>query len=203
VVEGCLFEGIGRDATVSERGAGGEALHAGAGIHDTRVANNEFRNNLNQSISWFQIQGVTGPSVIERNMVTNSGTMPGYGGSGSWHAVGILIGRAWMCTCSTTALTAPATRACCWAATAMRSSTTSSTTPCPRSTTVRASTPTVRRSTIRHNIILDAKGGMEPSGTWPDISHGIWLEFLGQYHDSINRRQHLRRLRRGRHLPDQ
>ncbi len=118
-VEGCLFEGIGRDATVSERGAGGVALGVYGDAGGTRIADNELRDNLNTGIGWWQARGEAEPSVIEHNTVAESGTVPGYGGSGSWHAVGILIATGVdVHVCGTTWSTAPATRACCWAATA-------------------------------------------------------------------------------------
>ena len=41
------------------------------------------------------------------------------------------------------------------------------------------------RSTIRYNIILDTRGGMESSGSWGNIAHGIWPEFLREYRESI------------------
>jgi parallel beta-helix repeat protein len=41
------------------------------------------------------------------------------------------------------------------------------------------------RSTIRYNVIRDTRGGLESSGSWPNIAHGIWPEFLGEYRENI------------------
>ena len=111
--------------------------------------------------------------------------MPGYGGSGSWHAVGILIGRGVDVHVQYNRIDGTG-----YAGVLLGSDGNT-----VEYNVIRNAMSTMNdgggiytncsRSTIRHNIILDAKGGMEPSGTWPDISHGIWLEFLGQYHDSI------------------
>jgi len=185
VVEGCLFEGIGRDATVSERGAGGAGLNAVRSVREARVRNNEFRNNLNHSIAWWQDPQSPGSSVIEHNTVVNSGTVPGYGGSGSWHAVGILIGRGANVHVRYNRIDG----------TGYAGILLGSDGNVAEYNVIRNAMSTLNdgagiytncsRSTIRHNIILDVRGGMESSGTWPNISHGIWLEFLGNYRESI------------------
>ena len=185
VVEGCLFEDIGRDGTVSERGAGGAALAATGDLQGTRVAHNELRNNLNIGISWWQQRGQAAPSVIEHNTVVNSGTVPGYGGSGSWHAVGILVGAGVDVHVEHNVVDGAG-----YAGVLLGSDGNT-----VEFNLIRNAMATLNDgagiycncslSTIRHNIILDCKGGMESSGTWPDISHGIWLEFLRQYHDSV------------------
>ncbi len=41
------------------------------------------------------------------------------------------------------------------------------------------------RSTIRNNIIQNTKGGMESSGPWAVLAHGIWPEFLGDFKESV------------------
>ncbi len=185
VVERCLFEGIGRDATLSERGAGGAGLHAASGVRDARVRHNEFRDNLNHSIAWWQNPQGPGSSVIEHNVIVNSGTVPGYGGSGSWHAVGILIGRGANVHVRHNRIDGTG-----YAGILLGSDGNAA-----EYNAIRNAMSTLNdgagiytncsRSIIRHNVILDAKGGMESSGTWPNISHGIWLEFLGEYRESI------------------
>jgi len=185
VVEGCRFESIGRDATPGERSAGGAALHAVASIHDTRVRYNEFRNNLNHSIAWWQGPEGAGVSVIEHNVILNSGVVPGYGGSGAWHAVGILIGRGTNVQVRNNRIDGTG-----YAGILLGSDGNSA-----EYNFIRNAMATLNdgagiytncsRSTIRHNIILDVKGGMESSGTWPNISHGIWLEFLRNYRESV------------------
>ncbi|MCK4374976.1 MAG: right-handed parallel beta-helix repeat-containing protein, partial [Candidatus Brocadiae bacterium] len=184
-VEHCLFEGIGRDATVSEGGAGGGALRAERGVRDAQVRHNEFRDNLNHSINWWQDPQAPGSSIIEHNSVVNSGTVPGYGGSGSWHAVGILIGRGANVHVRYNRIDG----------TGYAGILLGSDGNVAEYNVIRSAMSTLNdgagiytncsRSTIRHNIILDAKGGMESSGTWANISHGIWLEFLREYRESV------------------
>jgi parallel beta-helix repeat protein len=185
VVENCLFESIGRDATVGERGAGGAGLNAVPSVREARVRHSEFRSNLNHSIAWWQDPQSPGSSVIEHNTIVNSGTVPGYGGSGSWHAVGILIGRGANVHVRYNRIDG----------TGYAGILLGSDGNVAEYNVIRNAMSTLNdgagiytncsRSTIRHNIILDAKGGMESSGTWPNISHGIWLEFLGNYRESI------------------
>ncbi len=185
VVEHCAFESIGRDAPVSEHGAGGAALSALRGVRETAIRDNEFRNNLNHSIQWWQNRDAQGDSVIERNTIEHSGTVPAYGGSGSWHAVGILIG-----TGANVHITHNRIDGTGYAGILLGTAGNFA-----EYNVIRNAMATLNdgagiytncsRSTIRHNIILDAKGGMESSGSWPDISHGIWLEFLGNYRESV------------------
>lgn len=185
VVESCLFEHIGRDATVSERGAGGAALRARPTVRDARVWHNEFRHNLNNSIVWWQDTEGQGSSIVEQNTIVESGTVPGYGGSGSWHAVGILIGRGVNVHVRHNRIEGTG-----YAGILLGSDGNAA-----EYNFIRNAMSTLNdgagiytncsRSSIRHNIILDTKGGMESSGSWPNISHGIWLEFLGEYRDSV------------------
>ncbi len=184
-VEHCLFEGIGRDATVSERGAGGGALRAERGVLDAQVRHNEFRDNLNHSIDWWQDPDAQGSSVIEHNTVVNSGTVPGYGGSGSWHAVGILIGSGADVRVRHNRIDGTG-----YAGILLGSDDNAA-----EYNVIRNAMSTLNdgagiytncsRSTIRNNVILDTKGGMKSSGTWQNISHGIWLEFLREYRESV------------------
>ncbi len=185
VVQHCRFEGIGRDAKVSEGGAGGAALQAARAVKNARISHNTFENNFNLAITWEQDHNASGSSVIERNVVRNTGVVAGYGGSGSWHAVairiatgrnvhvqynrientgyaGILLGTEGNFAEYNVIVNAMATL----------NDGAGIYTNCSR-------------STIRHNIILDCKGGMESSGSWANISHGIWPEFLRDYRESI------------------
>jgi parallel beta-helix repeat protein len=185
VVEDCLFEGIGCDATVSERRRGGGALRAAPGVRGARISRNEFRGNLNHSVEWWQDRDAPGTSVIERNLVLESGTVPGYGGSGSWHAVGILIGRG-----ADVHVRHNRIEGTGYAGILLGSDGN-----VVENNVIRRAMSTLNdgagiytncsRSTIRRNVILDTVGGMESSGSWANISHGIWLEFLGPYRESV------------------
>jgi parallel beta helix pectate lyase-like protein len=185
VVEHCLFEGIGRDALVSERAAGGGALRARPNTDNARVMHNVFRDNLNVGIAWGADNDATGSSVIERNVVDRTGVVAGYGGSGSWHGVGILIstGRNVRVQYNRVHLTG-------YAGILLGSDGNFA-----EYNVISRAMETMNdgggiytncsRSTIRHNIILDVRGGMESSGSWPNIAHGIWPEFLKDYRESV------------------
>ena len=184
-VESCLFEGIGRDAPVSGRGAGGGALHALAGTADTTLRNNEFRDNLNNSIEWWQGRDATGTCVIEQNTVVNSGTVPGYGGSGSWHGVGILIGRGVDVRVRHNRIDGTGYAGILLGSDGNTAEYNVITNAMSTMNDGAGIYTNCSRSTIRHNVILHTNGGMESSGTWQNISHGIWMEFLREYHDSV------------------
>ncbi len=185
VVERCLFDSIGQDAVVSQRNRGGSALHVTWSTTSGRIGHCEFRNNLNNSLTWWQNPEAQGSSVIEHNTVIESGTVAGYGGSGSWHGVGILIGRGRNVRVQYNHIEGTG-----YAGILLGSDGNFA-----EYNVIRRAMSTMNdgaaiytncsRSTIRHNIILDTRGGMASSGDWANISHGIWLEFLGEYHHSI------------------
>ncbi len=185
VVQYCEFEGIGRDAKVSEGGEGGAALRADQGVQKTRISHNIFRNNFNLGIRWWQNPEDTTSSVIERNLVQNTGIVPGYGGSGSWHAVAILIGRGRGVHVQHNRIESSGYVGILFGSEGNFA----------EYNIIKNAMATLNdgggiytncsRSTIRYNIILDTKGGMESSGSWPNISHGIWPEFLREYRESI------------------
>ncbi len=185
VVQYCEFEGIGRDAKVSERSAGGSALYAERNVRNTRVSHNTFQNNFNNAINWWQDEQDTTSSVIERNTVKNTGVVQGYGGSGSWHAVAILIGRGRHVHVQYNRIEKSGYVGILFGSEGNFA----------EYNIIKNAMATLNdgggiytncsRSTIRYNIILDTRGGMESSGSWANISHGIWPEFLQEYRESI------------------
>lgn len=185
VVQYCEFENIGRDAKVSENGAGGAALHAGSEVRNARISHNSFRNNLNNAISWWQNPSDTTSSIIERNIFKNTGIVDGYGGSGAWHAVAILIGRGNHVHVQYNLIEKSGYVGILFGSAGNFA----------EYNIIKNAMFTLNdgggiytncsRSTIRYNIIIDTKGGMESSGSWATIAHGIWPEFLHEYRESI------------------
>jgi parallel beta-helix repeat protein len=184
VVEHCLFEGIGCDATPSQDG-GGEALSARWNTRDARVAHNIFRDNFNIAINWNEDPESDGSSVIERNVLERTGTVAGYGGSGAWHGVGICLANG-----SDVRIQYNRIEGTGYAGIILGHDGNFA-----ERNVIRHAMSTMNdgggiytncgHSVIRHNIILDTRGGMESSGTWATISHGIWPEFLGDFRESI------------------
>ena len=185
VVEYCEFEGIGRDAKVSERGAGGSALRAEENVQNARISHNTFRNNFNISINWWQNRNDTTSSVIERNVVKNSGVVPGYGGSGSWHAVGILIGTGRHVHVQYNHIDSTGYVGILFGTQGNFAEYNTIKNAMSTLNDGAAIYTNCSRSVIRHNIIIDTRGGMESSGAWANIAHGIWPEFLHEYRESI------------------
>ena len=84
VVSNCRFEWIGGDS-------GGSALAGSWDIANSHAVSNVFANNLNNGITWYENSGRKGQSVIEYDTLLNTGSFPGLGGTGTWHAVGIVV----------------------------------------------------------------------------------------------------------------
>jgi len=185
VVRHCRFEGIGRDAKVSERGAGGAALRVARSARNVRISHNTFRNNFNLAITFQQDRDADGSSIIERNVIENTGMVPGYGGSGSWHAVAIRIATGKNVHVRYNRIENTGYVGILFGTEGNFA----------EYNIIKNAMATLNdgggiytncsRSTIRHNIILDTKGGMESSGTWANISHAIWPEFLREFKENI------------------
>jgi parallel beta-helix repeat protein len=176
-ITNCRFEGIGGDA-------GGAALRASWDIADSRIQNNVFENNLNIGISWYENSGRKGQTLIQHDTLLNTGTFPGYGGSGSWHAVGILVHLS-----SNVQVHYNYIDKTGYAGILLGSDSNY-----VQYNIIKRAMWTLNdggaiytdcsRSSIRNNIIYDTRGDLSSSGPWYPLGHGIWLEFLGDYRES-------------------
>jgi parallel beta-helix repeat protein len=177
-IERCRFEWIGGDK-------GGSALRATWDIADSRITGNVFRNNLNIGISWYENSGRKGATIIDHDTLINTGTFPGYGGSGTWHAVGILVHLSANVRVRYNYIDK----------TGYAGILLGSENNFVEYNIIKAAMSTLNdggaiytdcsRSTIRNNIIYDTEGDLESSGPWYPLGHGIWLEFLGDYRESV------------------
>jgi hypothetical protein len=178
VISNCRFEGTGGDS-------GGSALSASWDIANSHIYGNVFINNLNTGISWYENSGRLGQSVIEYDTLLNTGSFPGLGGTGTWHAVGILVH-----------LTAGAqVRYNYIDKTGYAGILLGSDSNFVYNNIIKNAMFTLNdggaiytdcsRSFIHNNIIYDTKGDLTSSGPWYPLGHGIWLEFLGDYHRSV------------------
>jgi parallel beta-helix repeat protein len=185
VVEGCHFEGIGRDAMVSEGHAGGAALRAERDTRNASIRHNSFRNNFNLGITWEADPEGPGSSVIERNVLENTGVFRGYGGSGSWHGVAIRIATGTNVHVSHNRIDGSGYAGILFGTAGNFAEYNIITNAMATMNDGGAIYTNCSRSTIRYNIIRDTRGGMESSGTWANISHGIWPEFLRDYRENV------------------
>jgi len=174
VVKGCRFEGIGDRALVASWNA-----------HGTQIVQCTFEDNLNVAISWNQDPKKTGESLIEECVLRRTGVVPGYGGSGSWHAAGIILTNG----------EGIKVRRCVIDETGYAGIILGCAGSIVEQCFFRRNMATLNdgaaiytncsRSTIRNNIILETVGNLESSHPWANLGHGIWLEFLGDFRESI------------------
>ncbi|MFW5858963.1 MAG: right-handed parallel beta-helix repeat-containing protein [Planctomycetota bacterium] len=172
-IERCVFEEIGTNAVHANWGAGGSRVHACV-----------FRDVRNLAVWWNENPGGATGTLIDGNLLHRIGVQPGYGGSGPWHAAGIIIsnGNAVVvrrnriidtgyagiilgsdgCTAEDNVLVR-----------------------CMSTLNDGAGIYTnCNESIIRRNIILDTLGDLSTSHPWWPLGHGIWLEFLQDFRDS-------------------
>jgi parallel beta-helix repeat protein len=141
------------------------------------VRNIAIRNNTNP--------GGPAGSLIERNLFLRIGVEPGYGGWGSWHAAGIIISNA----------NAVVVRFNRFVDTGYAGIILGSDGQTVEKNVFVRSMGTLNdgaavytncnASIIRDNIILDTIGDLEYSHPWWPMGHGIWPEFLQEFHDTV------------------
>ncbi|MBA3936876.1 MAG: right-handed parallel beta-helix repeat-containing protein, partial [Planctomycetes bacterium] len=174
VVTGCTFSDIGADAISATFDAGG-----------TRIAGCTFRDVRNVAVTWIENQAGPGGTVIEGNRFERIGMQFGYGGSGAWHAAGVIImagkgvvvrGNRFVDIGYAGVLLGAAGQVV------------------ERNVLVRcmgslndgaAIYANCSESVIRDNIVLDCIGNLDTSHPWYPLGHGIWPEFLSDFHDQV------------------
>jgi parallel beta-helix repeat protein len=124
-------------------------------------------------------------SLVERNLFLRIGSEPGYGGNGPWHAAGVIIGQANSAVVRLNRLIDTG-----YAGIILGSDGQT----VEKNVFVRtmgtlndggAVYTNCNASIIRENIILDTIGDLEYSHEWWPLGHGIWPEFLSDFHDTV------------------
>ncbi len=144
-----------------------------------------FRDVRNIAIKgWADLSDPAG-SLIERNLFLRIGFEPGYGGNGPWHAAGVIVGQA----------TAAIVRLNRFVDTGYAGIILGSDGQTVEKNVFVRTMHTLNdggavytncnASIIRDNIILDTIGDLEYSHEWWPLGHGIWPEFLSDFHDTV------------------
>ncbi len=177
-VRGCTLTGIGSDN-------GGAAIKATWSVSEARITGNHFQDNLNNGISWNENPSNGTSSLIQDNTFINTGSIPGKGGSGVWHACAIIIVNAQDMHIQYNYIDH-----CGYAGILLGEDGNFA-----EYNIIKRAMSTLNdgggiytncnRSTIRHNIILDTEGDLESSGPWANLGHGIWPEFLSNFRENI------------------
>lgn len=148
------------------------------------IRNSVFRDVRNVAVSgWANPGGPTG-TLIERNLFHRIGMEPGYGGSGSWHAAGLILGRTNGGVVRLNRIIDTGYAGILFGSDGQTAL---------RNVIVRAMGTlndgagiytNCNASIIRENIILDTIGNLETSHPWYPLGSGIWPEFLSDFHDT-------------------
>lgn len=143
-----------------------------------------FRDVRNIAISGWADTADPPGSLIERNLFLRIGVEPGYGGWGSWHAAGIILGQA----------NAAVVRLNRFIDTGYAGIILGSDGQTVENNVFVRTMGTLNdgaavytncnSSIIRGNIILDTIGNLDYSHPWWPMGHGIWPEFLEDFHDT-------------------
>jgi parallel beta-helix repeat protein len=177
-VTGCRFENIGGDK-------GGSALSASWNIQRADISHCVFQNNLNVAIAWNANPAILDSSYIEYDTLLETGTVPGYGGHGSWHAAGIIVSNAVNLHIRNNYFDGTGYAGIIFGHDGNFSE---------RNIIKRAMSTlndggaiycNCSYTTIRNNIILNTEGDLESSGPWSNLGHGIWPEFLSNFKNQV------------------
>jgi hypothetical protein len=172
-VENCTFAEIETDA-----------VHYTWNAQPFTIRTCIFRDVRNVAITGWADPAAPAGTLIERNLFLRIGMQRGYGGSGSWHAAGVILG-------STNAAVFRLNRMVDTGYAGIILGSDGQTVE--RNVFVRtmgtlndgaAVYTNCNASVIRENIILDTLGDLETSHPWWPLGHGIWPEFLSDFRDS-------------------
>ncbi|MBN1675771.1 MAG: right-handed parallel beta-helix repeat-containing protein [Kiritimatiellae bacterium] len=176
-VRGCVLEHGGDTGLSGTWNAGGST-----------VAYCLIRDILNVGITWNENPAGAGGTVIEHNRFERIGVVPGLGGSGPWHAVGVIISNAnedgngvrlrrnRILGTGYAGIILGADRQV-----AERNVLIGCMATLNDGAAIYANAHT---NTIRENIILNAVGDLDSSHPWTPLGHGIWPEFLSNFRGS-------------------
>lgn len=173
IVRTCEFREIETDAISGSWNAFGSL-----------ITGNTFRDVRNCAITWNENPAAAGGTIIERNQFERIGMEFGYGGSGAWHASGIVVTNA---KAVSVRLNRFVDVGYCGVILGTDGQTVA------RNVFVRclgslndgaAIYANCDASIVSENIILDTIGNLATSHPWTPLGHGIWVEFLENFRDS-------------------
>ena len=142
-----------------------------------------LRDVRNTGIYANENPGGAGGTLIERNLLQRIGLEPGYGGSGTWRQAGVILGNA---KSDIMRLNRLVDIGYCGVIAGYRGQT------IDRNIFVRtmqtlndgaAIYTNCSATTITANLVLDTIGDLSSSHPWWPLGHGIWPEFLKDFHD--------------------
>ncbi|HYE08523.1 MAG TPA: right-handed parallel beta-helix repeat-containing protein [Planctomycetota bacterium] len=172
VVRDCDFRDIGENAIVTHWDCSG-----------TVVSGCSFTDVRNVAINWNENPASGGGSLLERCRLERIGMRFGYGGSGSWHAAGVIVTNAKSLTVRLNRMVDIGYAGVI---------TGSDGHVIDRNVFVRcmgslndgaAIYANSSRNVVTGNIVLDTIGNLDTSHPWYPLGHGIWMEFLSDFRE--------------------
>jgi parallel beta-helix repeat protein len=174
MISNCTFQDIGEDAISSAWDCGGSHI-TGCSFTDIR----------NAGIYWLENPGGPGGTLIENNRFERIGMVFGYGGSGSWRGVGVIVNKGKAVTVKGNRFIDIGNNGVILGAPGVI---------VERNVFVRCMGSLndgagiyacANASIIRDNIVLDTVGNLDTSHWWFPLGHGIWTEFLSDFKDQV------------------
>ncbi len=171
------------DCTFSE--VGGTAVQYTWNAQPFEIRRCVFRDVRNIAIRGWADAAATPGSLIERNLFLRIGVEPGYGGWGSWHAAGVIIGQANQAIVRFNRFVDTGYAGIILGSDGQTVENNVFVRTMGTLNDGGAVYTNCNASAIRGNIILDTIGDLEYSHPWWPMGHGIWPEFLSDFHDTV------------------
>lgn len=174
IVDGCTFS----DIEVS-------GIRGGWNAGGSQIRNSIFRDIRNCAVEWWSNGGGASGTVIERNLMHRIGVEHGYGGTGTWHACGVIIGNG---NAVQMRLNRVVDVGYCGVILGTPGQTVHRNVFARTMQTLNdgaAIYTNCNASIITENIVLDTLGDLSTSHPWWPLGHGIWPEFLSDFHDQV------------------
>jgi parallel beta-helix repeat protein len=171
------------DCTFSEIES--NAIHYTWNAQPFTIRRSVFRDVRNIAIKGWADPTAPAGSLIERNLFLRIGAEPGYGGWGSWHAAGIIVGLA---NSAVVRLNRFVDTGYAGVILGSDGQTVENNIFVRTMSTLNdggAVYTNCNASVIRGNIILDTIGDLEWSHEWWPLGHGVWPEFLSDFHSTV------------------
>lgn len=171
---------------------GNKGIQGSWGAGNSVIRGNTIRDVFGTGISWNENKSAATQTLMERNVLQRIGTRPGVGPSGIWANNGIAITSGAGRVGSTDGLTIRENR---FEGTGYGGIVFNSNGLVAERNIMRDCMKTLNDGAsiycnagvnyIRDNLILHTAGDLDSSQPWTPLSHGIWVEFLSDFRDSI------------------
>ncbi len=173
-VRNCVMEDLPYNGIMASWNAGGSLIE-----------DNIIRDLLGVGISWNENPDGASGTIIQRNLIQNAGIVPGQGGSGVWQAAGIIVSNGNQTLVRRNRIEGAGYAGIIFNTNGLIAEQNVIINAMATLNDGAAIYCNAGENVIRENIILETQGDLVSSQPWTPLTHGIWVEFLEEFRDSV------------------